>query len=113
MSEVVDISPGDPDSSLCFIQPSISHDLLCIRSELNRVTMMHFFPNFEPVWFSMFASNCCFLTCIQVSQEAGKVVWYSSLFQNFPQSIVVHTGFGIVNKAETDIFLELLLFSMI
>ena len=57
-------------------------------------------------------SNCCFLTCIQISQEAGKVVWYSHLFQNFLQFIVIHTvkGFGIVNKAEVDAFLELLLF---
>ena len=49
------------------------------------------------------------MTCIQVSQEAGQVVWSSHLFQNFPQFIVVHTvkGFGIVNKAEIDVFLEL------
>ena len=47
--------------------------------------------------------------CIQVSQEAGQVVWYSHLFQNFPQLIVIHTvkGFGIVSKAEIDVFLEL------
>ena len=53
--------------------------------------------------------NCCFLTCIQISQEAGKVVWYSHLFQNFPQFIVIHIvkGFGIVNKAEINVFLEL------
>ena len=57
----------------------------------------------------MSSSNSCFLTCIQVSQEAGQVVWYSHLFQNFPQFIVIHTvkGFGIVNKAEIDDFLEL------
>ena len=56
----------------------------------------------------MSSSNCCFLTCIQVSQEAGQVVWYSHLFQNFPQFIVIYTvkGFGIVNKAEIDVFLE-------
>ena len=56
----------------------------------------------------MSSSNCCFLTCTQVSQEAGQVVWYSHLFQNFPQFIVIHTvkGFGIVNKAEIDVFLE-------
>ena len=44
----------------------------------------------------------------RVSQEAGQVVWYSYLFQNFPQLIVIHTvkGFGIVNKAEIDVFLE-------
>ena len=53
----------------------------------------------------MSSSNCCFLTCIQVSQEAGQVVLYSRLFQNFPQFIVIHTveGFGVVNKAEIDI----------
>ena len=57
----------------------------------------------------MSSSNCGFLTCIQVSQEAGQVVWYSHLFQNLPQFIVIHTvkGFGIVNKAEIDVFLEL------
>ena len=60
----------------------------------------------------MSSSNCCFLTWIQVSQEAGQVVWYSHLFQNFPQFIVIHTvkGFGIVNKAEIDVFLELSFF---
>ena len=63
----------------------------------------------EPVCFSMSSSNCCFLACIQVSQEAGQVVWYSHLFQNFPQFIVIDTvkGFGIVNKEEMDVFLEL------
>jgi len=58
----------------------------------------------------MSSSNCCFLTCIlKISQEADQVVWYSHLFQNFPQFIVIHTvkGFGIVNKAEIDVFLEL------
>src|SRR5574338_376722 len=57
----------------------------------------------------MTSSNCCFPTCIQVSQEAGQVVWYSHLFQNFPQFIVIHAvkGFGTVNKAEVDVFLEL------
>ena len=56
----------------------------------------------------MCGSNCCFLTCIQISQEAGKEVWYSLFFQNFPQFIVIHTvkGFGIVTKAEIDVFLE-------
>ena len=54
-------------------------------------------------------SNCWFLTCIQVSREAGQVVWYSHLFQNSPQFIVIHTvkGFGIINKAEIDVSLEL------
>ena len=57
----------------------------------------------------MSSSNCCLLTCIQVSQEAGQVVWYSHLLKNFPQLIVIHTvkGFGIVSKAEIDVFLGL------
>ena len=61
----------------------------------------------------MSSSNCCFLTCIRISQEAGQVVWYCHLFQNFPQFIVIDTvkGFGIVNKAEIDVFLELSCFS--
>ena len=60
----------------------------------------------------MSSPNCCFLTCIQVSQDTGQVVWSSHLFQNFPQFIVIHTvkGFGIVNKAEINISLELSLF---
>ena len=70
------------------------------------------FPNLEPVCCSMFGSNCCLLTCLQISQEAGKVVWYFYLFQNFPQFVVIPTvkGFGIVNKAEVDVFLELYCF---
>ena len=57
----------------------------------------------------MYSSNSFFLTCIQISQEAGQMVWYSHLFQNFPQFVVIHTvkGFGIVSKAEVDVFLEL------
>ena len=57
----------------------------------------------------MSSANCCFLICIQISQEAGQVVWYSHLFQNFPEFIVIHRvkGFGIINKAEIDVFLEL------
>ena len=61
----------------------------------------------------MSSSNCCLLTFMQISQEAGQVVCYSHLFQNFPQFIVIHTGkgFDIVNKAEIDVFLELSCFS--
>ena len=57
----------------------------------------------------MSGSNCCFLTCVQISQEAGKVVSYAHLFQNFPHFVVIHTvkGFGVVNKAEVHVFLEL------
>ena len=57
---------------------------------------------------SISSPNCCFLTCIQVSQKAGKVVWYSLLLKNFPQFVVICTvkGFSIVNEAEVDVFLE-------
>ena len=62
---------------------------------------MYSLPNLKLVCFPMPSSNWCFLTCIQISQEAGQVVWYSHLFKNFPQFVVIHTnkGFGIVNKA--------------
>ena len=70
---------------------------------------MYSFSYLEPVCHSMSSSNCCFLICIQTSQEAGQVVWYSHLFQNFPQFIVIHVvkGFGIVNTTEIEVFLEL------
>ena len=65
-------------------------------------------------WFgtsllSTSGSNCCFLICIEVSQEAGKVIWYSHLFKNFPQFVVIYTvrGFGVINNPEVDVFLEL------
>ena len=69
---------------------------------------MYSFPNLEPVYCSMSSSNCFFLTCIQVSQKAGKVLWYSHLFRNFPQFVVIHTVkvFSVVNEAEVDVFLE-------
>ena len=55
---------------------------------------------------SMAGFNCCFLTCIQISQEAGKVVWHSHLLKNFPQFFVILTvnGFGVMNEAEVDVF---------
>ena len=61
----------------------------------------------------MSGSNCYFLTCIQISQEAGQVVWYFHLLKNFPQFALIHKvkGFGIVNKAEIDVVLELSCFS--
>ena len=66
--------------------------------------MTYSFTDLEPVYAFM---SSCFLTCIQISQEASQVVWYSHLFQNFPQFVVTDTvkGFGIVNKAEVDVFL--------
>ena len=68
-----------------------------------------FLSQFGTSLLFMFSSNCCFLAWIQISQESGKVVWYSHLLKSFPQFVVVHTvkGFGIVNKAEVGAFLEL------
>ena len=76
---------------------------------------MYSFLNLEPGLCSMICCNCCFLTCIQISQEAGKVASYSHLFKNFPQFVVIPTvkGFGVANKADIDVFLELLGFSVI
>ena len=85
---------------------------------MNRVTiytLTYSLPNLEPVRCSIYGSNCCFLTCIQISQETGQVVWYSHLLKTFPQFVVIHTvkGFGIVNKAEVNVFWNSLAFSMI
>ena len=70
---------------------------------------MYSFPSLEPVCCSISGSNCCFLTCILISQETGKVVWYSHLLKNFPQFVVILTvkGFGVVSKVEVDISLKL------
>ena len=72
-------------------------------------------PNLEPVCCSMFGSNCCFFTCIQVFQKAGKVICYFHLFKNFPQFVVIHSvkGFSIVNDAEIGVFWNSLAFSMV
>ena len=86
ISEVADVSLSNLDSSLCFIQPNISHDVLCIQVKQagrRETALTYSFPNFEPVSCSMSCSNCCFLTRIQVSREIGKVVWYFHLFKKF------------------------------
>ena len=70
---------------------------------------MFSFPDLETVCCSMSGSNHGFLTCIQISQEADQVAWYSHLLKNFPQFFVILTvkGFGVINKAEVDALLEL------
>ena len=59
------------------------------------------------ICYSKYGSNCCFLTGTQVSQDTCKVVWYSHLFKNPPQYVMIHTvkGFSVVDKAEVDVFL--------
>ena len=73
--------------------------------------MTYSFPDLEPVCCSMSSSNCCLLTRIQISQEAGQVVRYAHLFKNFPQFVVIHTvkGVGVVHEADV-FFGTLLLF---
>ena len=89
-----------------FFQPSISHDILWIKVKYagwKYTALTYPFPDLEPVSFSISSSNCCFLTCIQISQETGQVVvWYSHLLKNFPQLVEIHTVkiFGIVNIAQ-------------
>ena len=70
--------------------------------------MTYSVPNFELLCCSMSVSNCCFLTCIQVSQEAGKVLWHSHLLKNFPQFVMIQAvkGFSVVSEAKVDDFLE-------
>ena len=53
-------------------------------------------------------SNYFFLTCIQISQEVDKIIWYSHLFKNFPWFGVIYIvkDFSIVNEAEVYVFLE-------
>ena len=68
--------------------------------------MTYSFPNLEPVCCSMSGFNCYFLSCIQVSQEAGKVVWYSHLLKTFPQFVVIHTVKCFIIENEADDFLE-------
>ena len=66
---------------------------------------MYSFPNLEPVCCSLLGSNCCFLNCIQISEEAGQVayfhLWEFSTVYCDPHS----QRFGVVNKA--DVFMEL------
>ena len=78
----------------------------------DNIVSMHSFPNLEPICCSMSGSDCSFLTSIQTSQGAGKVIWYSYLLKNFPQFVVIHTvkGFGVVNETKVDVFLELCFF---
>ena len=94
--------PASAASSLAF---RMMYSAYKLNKQADRIQPCHTLSYLKPVCCSMSGSNCCFLTCIQVSQETGKVVWYSHLFK-FPQFVVIHTvkGFSIPNKA--DVFLE-------
>ena len=109
MSEVIDISPRKLDSSLCFIQLGISHDVLYI--EIKQAGWQYTVLTYSFVLYLVLTV----VSYIQIFQEAGKVVWYSHFFKNFSQIVEIHTvkGFSLVNEAEVDVFLEFFPFSMI
>ena len=97
--------PACASSSLTF---HIMYPAYKLNAGWQYTALTYSFPELEQVFCSMSSSNCCYLTCVQVSQEAGKVVWYSHLFKNLPQFVVIHTvkGFSVVNEAEVDVFLK-------
>ena len=85
--------------------------MMCSAYRLKRVkqtALPYSFLDLEPISYSIQGSNCCFLTCIQVSQETGKMVWYSHLSKSFPQFVMIHTvkGFSVVDETEIDVFLK-------
>ena len=87
VSEVIDTSPSNIDSILCFIQSRfhMMYSAYKLNKQGDNIQPWHtLFPIWKAVYYSKPSSNCCFLTCIQISQKAGKVVWYSHLFKNFP-----------------------------
>ena len=98
--------PACASSTLAFCMMYYAYKLN--KKQSDNIQLDVLLSQFGTVCCFMSSSNYCFLTCIQISQEAGQVVWHSHLFQNFPQFVVIHRvkGFGIVNKAEIDVFLE-------
>ena len=113
MLENIQWSPTRPDPTFACQAPSswplprAGFPMLAPSTGWQHIALMHSFPTSELVCCSMSSSNYCFLICMQVSQEAGKVVWYSHVLKQFPQ-FVVHTVkvFSVVNEAEVDVFLE-------
>ena len=89
--------------SLAFL---MMHSEYNLNKQRQYTALMYSFSYLEPVCCSMSASNCCFWTCIQVSQETGKVVWCSYHFKNFPEFVVIHLvkDLNIVNEPEIDGF---------
>ena len=108
ISEDIDISPSYLDSSLCVIQPSISHNVLACKLKKqgdHNIALMYSCLYLEPVCCSMSSSNCCFFSCIQVSQEATWLVWYSHLFRYSTVCFDPHSQrFSVANEAEVDFF---------
>ena len=94
---------GEPGGPPSMGSHRVGHDWSDLAAAASRVTIYSLDILLSQFWTSpLFHVQfyCCFLTCIQVSQQAGKVVWYSYLFKNFPDIIVIHTvkGFSIINE---------------
>ena len=98
---------SDTTERLCFH----FHSAYKLKSRVTIYSLDILLSQFGTSPFSMIGSNCSFLTCTQISQEEGKVVWYSHLLKNFPQFVMIHTvkGFTAVNEAEVDVFFGILL----
>ena len=93
---------------VCASSSSTFHNCALHISQINRVTIYNLDVLLsQPVCCSMSGFNCHFLTCIQISQGAGQVIWYSHLLKNFPQFVLIYTikGFSVANEAEVDVFL--------
>ena len=105
---LANLIPACASSSLAF---HMMYSEACEISRWQYIALTYSFPNLEPVHFCMSGSNCCFLTCMQISQKAGKMVWYSHLLNKkfFPQFALIHAvkGCDVVNKAEVNVFVEL------
>ena len=113
ISEVIFISPEIliPTCASFCLTFLMMYSAYKLNKQHENIQPCYAFPDLEPVCCFMSTSYCCFLSCIQISQEAGWVAWYSHILKNFPQFVVIHTveGLGIINKAEIDVFLELFL----
>ena len=100
--------PACASSRLAF---HMMYSALKLNKQGDNIQLCHtLFPNFEPVHCSMSDSNGCFLTCIQISQEEGKVVWYSHLLKNFPVCFNPYSQRLWPSQTEVDVFLELFCF---
>ena len=85
--------PACNSSSLAFLMMCSEYRL---SKQWQQTALSYSFLSLEPSSFSTEGSNCYFLTFIQVSQEAGKVVWYSHFFNYFLQFVVIHKTKALV-----------------
>ena len=94
------LTPACDSSSLAF---HMVYSACKLNKQGDNIVLIYSFPNLEPVHCSMSGSDYFFLTCIQISQEAGKVVWYSHLLKSFPQIVVIRTFKGFQFSSVTQL----------